>query len=189
MAMPISVRCRTCRNYINRGTKLNSRKEAVFDDDGVKTYRFSFNCSKCSAKIVLARNPKTSITVIKSGASRNLDPDPWLSDYYEKEREKEMEEEKKLEEQEERAIALLKIILGASPNYAPKRIHDGQDLDDDADGEIGIIDLKRKKVDEETSIHNSSHPEEKSGRRRTRSSSVRFPNKVYSLRARKELKQ
>ncbi|XP_059630048.1 uncharacterized protein LOC132273030 [Cornus florida] len=148
MTMPTSIRCRTCGNYINRGTKLNSHKEAVFDDNA-KTYWFSFNCSKCFAVMVLVKNPKISATLIQSGARWNLDPDPRLLDHYEKERENEREKEKKLEEQEERAIALLKIIL--------KRIHDGQDLDDDANGEIWIIDLKRKKVYEETSIHNSSH--------------------------------
>ncbi|CAD7703917.1 unnamed protein product [Ostreobium quekettii] len=100
MMLPMSLRCKTCGNYMYKGTKFNSRKEDVEGEDylGITLYRFYFRCSHCSAEVTMKTDPKNSDYEVEHGASRNYEP--W--------REKEMaaEQSKKMREEEEKGNAM-----------------------------------------------------------------------------------
>ncbi len=76
MMMPMSVTCKTCGNYIYRGTKFNSKKETVVGEDycGILIFRFYMRCPNCSAEFTIKTDPKNANYVTELNCSRQLEP-------------------------------------------------------------------------------------------------------------------
>lgn len=76
MMMPMSVTCKTCGNYIYRGTKFNSKKETVVGEDycGILIFRFYMRCPNCSAEFTIKTDPKNANYVTEINCSRQLEP-------------------------------------------------------------------------------------------------------------------
>ncbi|XP_021818535.1 coiled-coil domain-containing protein 94-like [Prunus avium] len=70
--LPRNIRCNKCRNTMAKDTEINSRKEKSsgnLEYLGIKNTRFHFNCTKCSAGIVLRTNPQLSRVLCESDAT------------------------------------------------------------------------------------------------------------------------
>eukprot|EP00882_Tetradesmus_deserticola_P009593 GHRQ01010127.1.p1 GENE.GHRQ01010127.1~~GHRQ01010127.1.p1 ORF type:complete len:199 (+),score=59.83 GHRQ01010127.1:333-929(+) len=76
MMLPMSVRCKTCGNFMYKGTKFNTRKEDVAGETylGIQIFRFYYRCKQCAAEFCMKTDPKTSDYVMEEGASRNYEP-------------------------------------------------------------------------------------------------------------------
>lgn len=76
MMLPMSICCKTCGNYIYKGTKFNCRKEDVPEEAylGILVFRFYFKCTRCSAELAMKTDPKNSDYIMEAGATRNFEP-------------------------------------------------------------------------------------------------------------------
>lgn len=76
MMMPMNVRCNSCGEFIYAGTKFNSRKETVTNEDylGIKIFRFYFKCPCCKAECTIRTDPKNADYAAEMGVSRNFEP-------------------------------------------------------------------------------------------------------------------
>ncbi|KMT17660.1 hypothetical protein BVRB_2g036060 [Beta vulgaris subsp. vulgaris] len=94
MMLSMSIRCNTCGNCIDKGTKFNSRKEDVIGETylGIQIFRFYFKCTECSAELIIKTDPQNSDYVVEAGATRNFEPC------------RDQAEEKKLDEEDEELI-------------------------------------------------------------------------------------
>lgn len=95
MMLPFSLQCSTCGEFLYRGRKFNSKKEAMGGPDGVylgiTRWRFYIKCTSCARPITFLTDPKNGDYEMESGGTRN----------YEVYKDKEAEEEKAAEEEEE----------------------------------------------------------------------------------------
>jgi len=92
---PFHMRCKTCGNYIYKGTKFNSRMETVQDKDylGLRIYRFYIKCTRCVAEITFLTDPENQDYAIEHGATRNFEAQRLVDEQEKKEKEKREEEE------------------------------------------------------------------------------------------------
>lgn len=76
MMLPCSICCKTCGQFIYKGTKFNSRKETINGETylGIEVFRFYFRCTRCSAEISIKTNPRNSDYDVEFGATRNFEP-------------------------------------------------------------------------------------------------------------------
>lgn len=76
MMLPMSVRCKTCGNFMYKGTKFNTRKEDVLGEDylGIQVFRFYWRCKRCAQEFTMKTDPKNSDYVLEEGATRNYEP-------------------------------------------------------------------------------------------------------------------
>ena len=76
MMLPMSVRCKTCGNFMYKGTKFNTRKEDVLGDTylGIQVFRFYYRCKKCAAEFTMKTDPKNADYQLEEGATRNYEP-------------------------------------------------------------------------------------------------------------------
>ncbi|CAL9012972.1 unnamed protein product [Prunus brigantina] len=91
MMLPSSIRCTCCSTVMAKGTKFNSRKEETLGEEFSDvwkdhTFRFCFNCTQCSAEIVIRTDPQCSHLVVEAGALKFYSNDfiPWLPPRVEK---------------------------------------------------------------------------------------------------------
>ncbi|XP_076804164.1 splicing factor YJU2-like [Clavelina lepadiformis] len=72
---PFNMRCKTCGNYIYKGTKFNARMETVQDENflGLRIYRFYIKCTKCVAEITFKTDPENMDYSMEHGATRNFE--------------------------------------------------------------------------------------------------------------------
>lgn len=81
---PFSMKCLTCGEFIYKGRKFNSRK--VTDQSqkylNIQIFSFHIKCTRCSAEITFATDPKNNDYAMVSGAMRNMEPwrDPAAQD-------------------------------------------------------------------------------------------------------------
>mmetsp|Transcript_33040 Transcript_33040/g.59764 ORF Transcript_33040/g.59764 Transcript_33040/m.59764 type:complete len:362 (-) Transcript_33040:63-1148(-) len=103
MMLPMSVRCKTCGNYMYKGTKFNTRKEDVHGENylGIQILRFYYRCKKCSAEFCMKTDPKNQDYVVEAGASRNFEP------WREEERQKVLSAQEREEEERGNAMKAL----------------------------------------------------------------------------------
>nr|XP_002131794.1 YJU2 splicing factor homolog [Ciona intestinalis] len=89
---PFHMRCKTCGNYIYKGTKFNARMETVQTEDylGLRIYRFYIKCTKCVAEITFKTDPENMDYAIEHGATRNFEAEKLLE-----------QEEKRLQEKKD----------------------------------------------------------------------------------------
>lgn len=100
MMLPFSIQCNTCGSFLYRGTKFNSKKEAMGGPDGnylgITRWRFYIKCTSCARPLTFLTDPKNNDYEMESGGSRNyeLQKD---KEQTEQEHEATMEEEAKLD--------------------------------------------------------------------------------------------
>lgn len=72
MMLPMTVKCLTCDNYMNIGTKFNMRTEVLKNEDylGIVKYRFYFKCTKCYTEVTFKTDPKNFDYVCEWGIRR-----------------------------------------------------------------------------------------------------------------------
>lgn len=92
---PFHMRCKTCGNYIYKGTKFNSRKETCQDEDylGLRVFRFYIKCTKCVAEITFKTDPGNQDYAIEHGATRNFEAEKLLQEQEKREQAQEEEDE------------------------------------------------------------------------------------------------
>jgi len=75
MMLPMSVRCKTCGEFMYAGKKFNSKKETVLDEDylGMRIFRFYMKCCNCNAEFTIKTDPKNSDYRPEFNCTRNLD--------------------------------------------------------------------------------------------------------------------
>lgn len=71
IALPMTLTCKNCGNYMSRGSKFNSRKETVVAEAylGISVYRFYFRCSKCFQELTFKTDPKNGDYVAEHGVT------------------------------------------------------------------------------------------------------------------------
>eukprot|EP00166_Cyanidium_caldarium_P004293 ctg_448.g216 len=73
--LPMTVRCKTCGEYMYAGKKFNAKKETVKNEDylGIKIYRFYIKCASCSSPFTIKTDPKNADYVCEHGVYRNYE--------------------------------------------------------------------------------------------------------------------
>lgn len=69
MALPMTMTCSNCGNFMARGSKFNARKETVVAEAylGISVFRFYFRCSKCFQELTFKTDPKNGDYVAEHG--------------------------------------------------------------------------------------------------------------------------
>jgi len=94
---PFHMRCKTCGNYIYRGTKFNSRVETIKGEKYLGTIpirRFYIRCTKCVATITFKTDPANQDYAMETGATRNFEANRMWQLMEKREEEAKAEEER-----------------------------------------------------------------------------------------------
>lgn len=72
----MSIHCKTCGNYIYKGTKFNSCKEDVINENylGLSIVRIYFKYRNCSPEIIYEIDLKNSDYTVEYGATQEFEP-------------------------------------------------------------------------------------------------------------------
>ncbi|KAL3899478.1 MAG: hypothetical protein SGARI_006450, partial [Bacillariaceae sp.] len=77
MMLPFSVQCDSCKTFLYRGTKFNSKKEPMGGADGmylnIQRFRFYIKCVQCKRTISFLTDPKNADYEMESGGFRNYE--------------------------------------------------------------------------------------------------------------------
>jgi hypothetical protein len=77
MMLPFTAQCGTCHTFLYRGTKFNSRKEAMGGPDGtylgITRWRFYIKCTSCARPLSFLTDPKNADYEMESGGTRNYE--------------------------------------------------------------------------------------------------------------------
>lgn len=77
MMLPFSIQCSTCSSFMYRGTKFNSKKEAMRGANGtylgIQRYRLYIKCTTCARPITFCTDPKNTDYEMESGGTRNYE--------------------------------------------------------------------------------------------------------------------
>eukprot|EP00605_Chrysophyceae_sp_TOSAG23-4_P000910 GSChrysophyteH1.ASY1.ANO1.1004.1 assembled CDS len=75
LALPFSMSCTACNEFMYKGRKFNAKKETVTGETylGLKIYRFYIKCTRCAAPITFKTDPKEGSYVCEKGSTRNFE--------------------------------------------------------------------------------------------------------------------
>jgi Saf4/Yju2 protein len=77
MMLPFTAQCATCNTFLYRGTKFNSKKEAMGGPDGtylgITRWRFYIKCTCCARPLTFLTDPKNADYEMESGGTRNYE--------------------------------------------------------------------------------------------------------------------
>lgn len=73
LALPMSVQCLNCGNFMGRESKFNARKETVEGEEylGQSVFRFYFRCSRCFQELTIKTDPKNAEYIAEHGIKAN----------------------------------------------------------------------------------------------------------------------
>jgi ribosomal protein L33 len=76
VALPFTLRCTSCGEFMYRGRKFNARKEVNPEEKylDVQMVRITMKCTRCSTAVTYRTDPKNGDYTIISGALRNMEP-------------------------------------------------------------------------------------------------------------------
>ncbi|CAB9503542.1 coil domain-containing protein 94 [Seminavis robusta] len=110
MMLPFSIQCKSCKTFLYRGTKFNSKKEPMGGPHGkylgIQRWRFYIKCTACSAPISFLTDPQNADYEMESGATRNYEVHK-----DKKETEEKFQQEKEEEEKADHMKALENRVL------------------------------------------------------------------------------
>ena len=77
MMLPFSIQCSTCRTFLYRGRKFNSKKEPMGGPNGkylgITRWRFYIKCTHCSRPVTFLTDPQNADYEMESGGTRNYE--------------------------------------------------------------------------------------------------------------------
>lgn len=106
---PFNMRCNTCKEYIYKGKKFNSRKEDVMNEFylGLRIFRFYIKCPRCVSEIAFKTDIENIDYELEAGATRLFEAEKLA-------RQMEEQERKQIEEDELNPMKVLENRTKAS---------------------------------------------------------------------------
>ena len=75
LAIPFSISCTSCPEFMYKARKFNAKKETVVGETylGLKIFRFYIKCTGCSGHITFKTDPENGSYKCEEGATRNFE--------------------------------------------------------------------------------------------------------------------